>query len=57
MKTVLIILACLIVLIVLGALALVRLFIAFLNEGEDSAAELEVFTSDGRLREEVFTSK
>ncbi len=57
MKTVLIILACLIVLIVLGVLALVRLFITFLNEGENSAAELEVFTSDGRLREEVFTSK
>ncbi len=33
------------------------LFISFINESESQATELEFFTSDGNLRDDVFGSE
>lgn len=57
MKIVLIIILCLLVLLIgiIGAFVYVLKMLA--AESEDKAAELEVYTSQGDLREEVFTSE
>ena len=57
MKIIIIAIICLLSLVLGLIWALVHVFRMLINESEDTASELDVYTSEGDFREEVFTSK
>jgi len=56
-KTILIISLCLLGLLALFVLVAVYALKMLIEGSEDRAAELEIYTSDGRLRDEAFPPK
>lgn len=57
MKIVLLVLALIVFLGLIFAVGIMLLFLSLLKDSENEAEYLEIFTSDGHLREEIFPTQ